>query len=213
MQLAQSCCLAVADCQHLHSYLPMLHYSLCHADGQSLLLGSSGLAVWDSVTQQRLYKYPGHVVRLSQHLHTVDTMSSMSYRWCCMRIVGKVSCTGYRMMQSMGCSLCCVLLCTQGCVTCSPLTVCATAADSCRCISLQPRWSVCTFQQSRGTSCSCLESNRQSQQEDQTCCSLAVHGAASRAAGCSCCFQHHCQDQLFQCTGCLHSRQGVRLAV
>ncbi|KAL0051933.1 hypothetical protein WJX82_004755 [Trebouxia sp. C0006] len=31
------------------------------SDGQSLLLGSSGLAVWDAVTQQRLYKYPGHV--------------------------------------------------------------------------------------------------------------------------------------------------------
>ncbi|KAL0027112.1 hypothetical protein WJX79_006926 [Trebouxia sp. C0005] len=31
------------------------------SDGQSLLLGSSGLAVWDAVTRQRLYKYPGHV--------------------------------------------------------------------------------------------------------------------------------------------------------
>ncbi len=53
----------------------MLHHSLCHADGQSLLLGSSGLAVWDAVTQQRLYKYPGHVVRLSQRLHTVDNLN------------------------------------------------------------------------------------------------------------------------------------------
>ena len=136
-------------------------------------------------------------------------------RCCCLCTIGKVSCAGYQMTQSKACFLCCLLLCIGGrCVMCSLLTVCSTAADSCRCISLQPRWSVCTFQQSRGTSCSCLESNRQSQQEDQTCCSLAVYGAASCAAGCSCCFhQHHCQDQLFQCTGCLHSRQGVRMAV
>ncbi len=141
-------------------------------------------------------------------------MSIVSYRCCCLCTVGKVSCTGYQMMQSKACSLCCLLLCTGGrCVICSLLTVCSTAADSCRCVSLQPRWSVRTFQQSRGTSRSCLESNRQSQQEDQTCCGLAVHGAASCAVGCSCCFQHHCQDQLFQCTGCLHSRQGVRMAV
>jgi len=101
-------------------------------------------------------------------------------RCCCLCTIGKVSCAGYQMTQSKACFLCCLLLCIGGrCVMCSLLTVCSTAADSCRCISLQPRWSVCTFQQSRGTSCSCLESNRQSQQEDQTCCSLAVDVAAA----------------------------------
>ena len=39
-----------------------------HVDGQRLLIGSSGLALWDAATQQRLYKYPGHAVGCPCHL-------------------------------------------------------------------------------------------------------------------------------------------------
>lgn len=48
------------------------------SDGQSLLLGSSGLAVWDAVTQQRLYKYPGHVTPADALAYSPDGQYALS---------------------------------------------------------------------------------------------------------------------------------------
>ncbi|DBA70251.1 TPA: hypothetical protein ACH3X2_012157 [Trebouxia sp. C0005] len=48
------------------------------SDGQSLLLGSSGLAVWDAVTRQRLYKYPGHVTPADALAYSPDGQYALS---------------------------------------------------------------------------------------------------------------------------------------
>ena len=45
---------------------------LCCADGQRLLLGSLGLALWDAASQQRLYKYAGHAVSHAKLNHQVS---------------------------------------------------------------------------------------------------------------------------------------------
>ena len=38
------------------------------ADGQRVMVGGAGLAMWDASSQQRLYKYPGHAVRFLSSL-------------------------------------------------------------------------------------------------------------------------------------------------
>lgn len=69
-----SCCKHSVDetavslsCHSLHSRVVAMSGLLC-ADGQQLMVGGAGLAMWDASTQQRLYKYPGHTVRPLSHV-------------------------------------------------------------------------------------------------------------------------------------------------
>ncbi|KAL3140509.1 hypothetical protein ABBQ32_005092 [Trebouxia sp. C0010 RCD-2024] len=48
------------------------------SDGQQLMVGGAGLAMWDASTQQRLYKYPGHTTPVDALAFSPDGQYAMS---------------------------------------------------------------------------------------------------------------------------------------